>query len=418
MPSRLSRVGREILGQPKLSKNYQVTALLRTYNGAQHIDEIIADLDSQESQEFFTLVVDNHSEDLTWEIVQAWVRGDPLRRAGVRNPFNQGSIGSLFSNLDIVESEWVIDFHQDDRYEASHVKEIQTAIGSLPADTEVVALSTEMGSISTTGKKIATPPRASWFIDKEASRIWFAASTIRLQAFPIPAAAYRLEALIRSEPPWINSTFGDSEISITLRSFGQLLWIPKKTMHYRENPSSESHSIHKSDQVRGLESGFARVVSSKWFLDDSARLNHDEFHYFSKYLIESIQMRIGVTHVSSHILSSYFENVLLLRGYDCGTALTFVKTAYREEDLTSKIIEGVIFGSVCEPENPIASFGVVGTELGQADWPLEPAISRGRVAERYRMTLKSVPHNLLRLGWKRLPTALRIRAMGKLWDIG
>jgi hypothetical protein len=98
--------------------------------------------------------------------------------------------------------------------------------------------------------------------------------------------------------------------------------------------------------------------------------------------------------------------------------LTFVKTAYREEDLTSKIIEGVIFGSVCEPENPIASFGVVGTELGQADWPLEPAISRGRVAERYRMTLKSVPHNLLRLGWKRLPTALRIRAMGKLWDIG
>jgi len=111
-----------------------------------------------------------------------------------------------------------------------------------------------MGSLSDSGKRLGSPPRASSFFQKEASRLWFAASTFRAQIFPVPAAAYNVKAIIDNEPPWLNTTFGDSELRIGLRAEGKLHWIEKTTMHYRENPASESHAIGGGDRLKGLES--------------------------------------------------------------------------------------------------------------------------------------------------------------------
>jgi glycosyltransferase involved in cell wall biosynthesis len=413
MPSTKNTENRMIYGSPELSESFQICALLRTFNGERYVVDSLEDLVTQEDQDFFTLVVDNCSNDETWNLVREWVDAEPLRRAASRNSFNVGGQGSIFSNLDLIKSEWVVDFHQDDRYESKHILEIHKAIASLSDDSEVVAMSTEMGSISDSGKMLGSPPRASWFFPKEASRLWFAVSTFRMQIFPLPAAAYRLESLIRAEPPWLNSTFGDSASSIFLRSIGQLHWIPKQTMRFRENSESESHAIQEPDRLKGLELGFDRILSSSWFVQDAVNLPHEDFHVLFEYLVESVRLRIGNTETSNHLLASFFDQVSLLRGYDCGLCIDFIGSRYAPTDLTARIIETVLLGSECHPRYDGA------TRKLDASGPKKDSnakLSRAEASKMYSHLSGNLPHSFLKMSWKSMPTEIRHKALGSLWN--
>jgi len=418
MPSKSAVRKREIVSSPENSKNFKFCAMLRTFNGKVHISQILDDLEGQKSKDFFTMVVDNHSDDGTWGTVIDWVRLDPSRRAASRNPFNIGGMGSIFSNLDLIQSQWVIDFHQDDRYSSDHVSTFQGAINSLPTDSKVFAASTEMGSISDSGEKLGSPPRASWFYRGQGSRLWFAASTLRTQIFPTPAAAYRVEKLKGAEPPWLSSTFGDSEISIYLRSEGELVWIPKQTMFYRENPNSESHVILGPDRLKGLELGFDRVLSSSWFVDDSIELGHPDWHELLRFIVESVHLRIGRTKVSEHILSKYLETVSLARGYDCGFSMELLQSRHSANDLSYKIIDGALMGSDCGPQgekleglelSPSSTESNGGKEITRD--------SRAAVASTYGLVTRRIPHWILRLGWKLMPKGVRRLLLGNLWEL-
>jgi len=418
MPSQNARIGREIISSPENSKNFKFCAMLRTFNGERHLSQILSDLEGQKNTDFFILVVDNCSDDDTWERVIDWVELDPSKRAASRNPFNIGGMGSIFSNLDLIRSEWVIDFHQDDRYGSDHVSVIQGVINSLPKGSKVLAASTEMGSISDSGGKLGTPPRASWFSRGLESRLWFAVSTLRTQIFPTPAAAYRVDELKGAEPPWLSSTFGDSEISIYLRSRGQLAWIPKQTMSYRENPNSESHVILDSDRLKGLELGFDRILSSSWFLGDSIELGHEDWHEFLDFLRESIKLRLGETEVAEHILSKYLEVVSLARGYDCRRSMELLQSRHAPTDLSYRIIEGALMGSDCAPRvvNPRdpKRFDPTPDDLEGITRTKE---SRAGIAVRYGGLTRHIPHSLLKLGWKQIPMGARRRLLGGLWDL-
>jgi hypothetical protein len=395
--------------------------MLRTYDADMHLEGSFIDIEKQEDQNFFTLVVDNFSQDSTWDRVKDWVGKDPNRRAASRNPFNVGGIGSIFSNLDLIGSEWVADFHQDDRYSPDHLTEILKAIESLPSDSDIVGISSEMGSLSSLGKELATPPRASWFLDKTSSRVWFAVATLRLQIFPIPAATYRTSSLIRSEPPWLNSTFGDSEISIFLRAEGQLLWIPKRTMRFRENPESESHAIGSEDRMTGLELGFGRIVLSDWLVNDASRLSHPEFHDFFRYLVDSVQLRIGTSDVSNFILHSFFERVLLARSYDCGEAMQLLRSVYSSSDLSARTIESIVNGSECNPKVKTKKIpkdeGPETLQESSSAGSRNSSVSRKKMLRHYSIGASKVPHIILRSFWKLIPKKMRLLFLSRLWDL-
>ena len=408
---------REIVGNPEKSADFGFCAILRTYNPGEGLHRIVKDLESQKDQDFFVLVVDNCSDDETWSKVEAWVMENPSKRSGVRNPCNLGGIGSLFSNLDLIQSPWVIDFHQDDRYEPSHVETIKREVHSTNQVSDLVAVATDMGSISNEGQIIGSPPRAAWFVSTEIHPLWFAATTFRMQVFHMPSAAYKVEALKSVEPPWLNTTFGDSEISIALMSAGSLKIIRRKTMSYRENPASESHIISRGDRLRGLEMGISRVMNQNWFLEETARLKHEEFHRFVGYLTESIELRLGRSQFASSLLSSYMEESLHRRGYDCAAGLEWLQKQYSSTDLTSRIIESAKELTSCH-----GSFSATNLFLHpQSNGPNKTNDSgagkvKSYLREAYPLITKLVPHSFLRFIWELTPARVRRFFLGKLWD--
>lgn len=406
-----------MFGSPEGSLDFEFSAVLRTYNCGEGFANITSDLEKQEDQLFFTLVVDNCSTDSTWTRVKSWVGENPSKRAAVRNPCNLGGIGSLFSNLDLIESEWVIDFHQDDKYGPLHVLTMSQAAQGFQAGSGVVAMATDMGSISNGGEIVGSPPRSAWFLPAQSSRLWFAATTFRMQVFPMPAAAYRVSALRSVEPPWLNTTFGDSELSISLRAAGNLHWIPKQTMWYQENPLSESHIIASRDRLRGLELGFSRVMSGRWFIDDSSKLGHDNYHQFVQYVIESVEMRLGISQAATNLITAFLEESLHMRGYDCRAGLKWLQNCYSSDDLTFGIIENVSSRAGCDTSFLLANNEGIGFGISQVPAGREGSSEKHKSLKRwYTKVAMILPYGALRLLWKLLPKGARKSLLGGLWD--
>jgi glycosyltransferase involved in cell wall biosynthesis len=226
--------------------NSPLTVFLGIYNGSQYLESLRAQLRDQTDRNFRIVVVDNASEDFSWQQLQSWKSefGDAI--VLYKNQQNLGGGGSLDNALreGLIKTPWFAMWHQDDFYLPNHIETLTKEINKVPET--VVGICTSMGSMSNDGTYLNTPPRASWLID-DTSQINSFLVNLGVQAFSFPTAAVRTDAFLESFAHWHSPSFSDTETTLNLVTKGELRYVKKETIKYRENPDSESHVVNSFD---------------------------------------------------------------------------------------------------------------------------------------------------------------------------
>ena len=319
-----------------------ITVFLGLFNGEKYFEDIFKQLTTQIDQDFYLIVVDNDSSDKSWEKMHAFLDAFPGRVKIVKNPFNVGSAGSLSLNYDLIETNWWCSWHQDDIYEEDYLSVFKKEIHTIAEDT--VSISAQMGSISENGIPNAVPPRANWVLKANGPLDYFIAN-LRTQIVSFPSTAFRTEAFGSTLYPWHNSSFSDSELTLQMCANGSFRFLKTKTMNYRENSLSESHSISSREADFGVGVSLARVLSSSEFQKIAKFVEISERENFLSAVRDSISLRLGDTEYSKFIQFLAAENCMIAWDYSesssieqVGEYFTNLGTGFTPQ-LLSRILE-------------------------------------------------------------------------------
>lgn len=284
------RSARSILGMVTSGGAHNVAVIfLGLYNAAEYLDSLKTQLLSQKAA-LPILAVDNCSTDDTWSLLQDWDDAFPGQIIRVRNPINLGASGSLYLNEDLIDTPWFITMHQDDFYKPHHISTLLE--GLRHATPETICVTTEMGSLSSSGAKQPCPPRASWFLpDNEPATIF--TSNLRLHNVPYPAAAFRTDVFFKNSVPWETTACPDTEWVLKVAGLGRFSFIEKETMLYRENPTSESHSLLSEEKSFGSALALLRVFGSASFSELCASIDTPHRATFAQSIRDGIRFRLG-----------------------------------------------------------------------------------------------------------------------------
>jgi hypothetical protein len=304
-----------------------LTVFVGLFNAQDHLSNLKRNLVSQTFKNFDLLVVDNKSTDGTWEAVQDWQSLFPGRIQLVQNPINLGATGSLVCNIEMVKTEWITFFHQDDHYEDFHLETIFER--SKNVSHEVVSIFSDMGRISNTGQKIASPPRAAWFVPSPDPPTQFLCN-LRLHFVPFPSAFFRTHVLSKCLPPWHSTAFPDTEMILKMSAYGKFDGIRRITMRYQENPKSESHSIENAEKKLGMFVAVNRVLCSEEFKVVAAKVNADEREQFKLGIASALRARFGDSNLANILNSVARESLLVAWQYSDRDSLIESSDFYRE----------------------------------------------------------------------------------------
>jgi len=252
----------------------------------------------QVDQDFELVVIDNASGDESWSKLQSWKNTFNGRIKLSRNQSNVGAVGSVASNFELVDCDWITFMHQDDIYLNNHIEELRRGI--MQSEPDVVAVSTSMGSIDSLGKRRLGPPRANWMSNKNDKLDNFI-QNLRIQSLPYPATAYKSEFFGTLFPPSDLTSSGDTEITLRLCAFGKFRFVDRETMYYRENPMSESHSINELERRIGMAAGLCRVFCSEEFKSLLCQIDVSERSKFVSAINDSINVRFNSSPISTFI---------------------------------------------------------------------------------------------------------------------
>ena len=277
-----------------------LTVFLGIYNGSNYLDSLKVQLRDQRAKEFKLVVVDNCSQDSSWQQLQEWkeVFGESLTLH--RNEHNLGAGGSLDHALRIglVDTPWLAMMHQDDFYLPNHFEVLINTIQS--ASPTTVGVCTAMASMDNNGSTQPTPPRALWLID-DSSQVNSFLINLRLQAFSFPSAAVKVDAFLESFAHWHSPSFSDTETTLNLITRGELKYVKKETIKYRENPNSESHVVNSFESTLGVSLGLTRVFTSQGFRDLLKKIEIDFRARFFTELMSGIENRLISSAMTHHL---------------------------------------------------------------------------------------------------------------------
>ncbi len=319
-----------------------LTVFLGLYNGEQYFDQLFDQLVNQTDQDFFLVVVDNDSSDETWARMQIFLETFPGRVKVIKNPFNIGGAGSLVLNYDLIETIWWCALHQDDEYEYEYVAVFNKKIQHISEET--ISISAEMGSISENGLLNAIPPRANWILNGNNPTDLFVAN-LRTQIVSFPSTAFRTDVFDSIIYPWHNSSFSDSEFTLKMCAKGTFEFLNTRTMNYRENSLSESHSISSRESNFGVGVSLARVFSSSEFRSIAKLVDAIDRDKFLKAVEDSISIRLGITEYSKFIRFLAAENCMIAWDYSEKASIEQVSEYFRNlgtaftPKLLSRILE-------------------------------------------------------------------------------
>ena len=257
------RKKREIFGSFDSNLDFSLTAFVGVFNASTYLDNIKSELLNQSSQDFFIVIVDNASSDETWREVSGWLSLFPGRIIVSRNNVNLGGLGSLLMNMDLVETDWFANIHQDDVYKPNHIDAFVREIAS--CDKRTVAISTSMGSMNHDGKLIARNVRTQWLLRRLDQPYIFLAN-LHTQTVPWPSTAFKVDTFLGVSRHWTGYAFADTEITMMLTAHGDFRFLNEETMYYRENPLSESHLVTQHDREITTLVSLSRVFNSNEFL--------------------------------------------------------------------------------------------------------------------------------------------------------
>ena len=304
-----------------------LTVFLGIYNGSQYLESLRTQLKNQIDKNFKIVVVDNASEDSSWENLQSWKSelGEALTL--YRNAQNLGAGGSLDNALreGLIQTPWFAMWHQDDFYLPNHIETITSEIKSSPE--KVVGICTSMGSVNNDGTPRDTPPRASWLIDDTSQTNSFLVN-LRVQAFSFPTAVVRTDAFLKSFAHWHSPSFSDTETTLNLITRGELRYIKRETIKYRENPNSESHVVNSFEASVGASLGLTRVFTSDGFRALLRNVKESDRGKFFLELISGIEQRIPDSSMSSQLKILATEECCYAWNYSELESNHFLSTAY------------------------------------------------------------------------------------------
>jgi len=320
------RAARESLGNFEANPDPFLCIYLGLYNAEPFLQQIEINLDRQELK-VPILVVDNCSTDDTWDLIQPWLDRFQGRIRLVRNSVNLGGLGSLLQNFDLIPSEWFITMHQDDQYFSNHVEVLEAAARS--ARTDVDCIATEMGSLDATGTSngLLSPPRAAWALPDRSRQTLFL-SNLKLHSVPFPAASFRTSAFRHYCGPWHSTSFPDTEwvLRCLLRSEIELL--PIKTMDYRENPQSESHTVTTNEAQVGASLALSRVFSNDAFVDFARSVETPDRQAFAQSVFSGIAARLAGSESTGFVTAMAAEQLGQAFGYEVASVNSQILQGY------------------------------------------------------------------------------------------
>jgi glycosyltransferase involved in cell wall biosynthesis len=321
------RSGREIITGPEYAKILEknaTTVFLGIYNGSSFLASLLEQIQTQTQNHFPLIVVDNSSNDGSWDQLLAWP-DEVLNRAKlIRNPINIGGMGSFKLNLDQVQTDWVITMHQDDTYGPKHVAVLNNEIHR--SSNEEIVVFSDMGTQDMESKILFTPVRQSWVANLATATSAFRANLVQ-QSISYPSAAFRVSALISIQVAWHSTSFPDTEVTLLQAAKGSFRFVPELTMLYRMNPKSESHDLSSKEQVLGPFASLSRVMASDSFLSLCVSVPEKDRQSFAASVLQGIEIRLGV--------SSFSEIVKLIAAETMGIAWDYSESISRDQILTT-----------------------------------------------------------------------------------
>jgi hypothetical protein len=303
------RRDRKILGQFNGGSGFKTTVFLGLFEGKQYLQSRIKELETQTSQDFYLLIVDNCSSDFDMHYAQDLLLDSPVlkdRYRIVQNPVNLGGLGSFQLNVDLVQTPWITSFHQDDQYLPNHIASHLQEIDNI--SDEVISVSTDLGSLGADGRKQPVPPRANWFIETKTQFDQFLA-IVAEQVIPFPARSIRTSFVELDQVPWHTAAFSDSEETLRALMRGKHEFIRKQTVLYRENPNSESHVQGEKVRIHSATLGLLRVFGSNEFVNFLQGVQRDNRGAFATKLESAINRRISNAEYAQLLWSICLEQL-------------------------------------------------------------------------------------------------------------
>ncbi len=312
----------------KTEVNTEVTVYLGVYNGEQYLDQLLMQIQSQKTKNFKLLLVDNASTDSSFNIINEWTEKlQGIETMIKRNSINLGAAESLNYNLRYVDTEWFITLHQDDSYKPNHLSTLIELIKESQHD--VVGVSSIMGSMSNSGSKMNSYPRSSWFnlnLDQHGQFL----QNLKSQSVPFPSSGFKTEIFRKTKVLSHTTSFSDTEQTLKMLGYGKFVTANKETMLYRENPSSESHSINNLERETGAFLGLNRVFSSSEFNILLNKLDEEKIYSFISQIILSLDHRVKSKELSSLLSLIVLENTLEIKGYKNFRMMKLLLSIYEE----------------------------------------------------------------------------------------
>lgn len=318
-----------------------LTVFLGIHNGSTYLDSLKIQLKNQSVKDFDLVIVDNCSHDSSWQTLQAWKKEFGKTLTLHRNESNLGAGGSLDHALRIglVSTPWFAMMHQDDFYLPNHIEVLTDAIQGASPNT--VGVCTAMGSMDNNGSTQPSPPRALWLIDDSSQANSFLIN-LRLQAFSFPTAAVKTQDFLESFAHWHSPSFSDSETTLNLITRGELKYVKKETIKYRENPNSESHVVNSFESAIGASLGLTRVFTSKGFRDLLKKVENDLRAGFFAELMSGIENRLTESSMAHHLKILAAEECCYAWGYSELESNSFLSSVYATlgSNFTSSLLMG------------------------------------------------------------------------------
>ena len=310
------RVGRKTLGSLDLGLNLNTTVFLGLYKGEQYIKERIQDLEAQTSQDFYLVIVDNCSPGFDLSTLSNLLESSKKfanRYKLVQNPINLGGLGSFQLNLDLVPTNWITFFHQDDKYLSNHVESHLQSIKS--GNESLSSVSTDLGSLNSEGKKVPVPPRANWFIENSSEQATFLANVAE-QVVPFASLSMRKAIFEADQVAMHTVAFSDSEQTLKSLMRGEHEFIKKQTVLYRENPISESHTQGVKVRTFSATIGLLKVFASDLFIDYARKISSNDRGPFVAKLEEAIRRRIQDSAFADLVWTTALEQLNVAWQYE------------------------------------------------------------------------------------------------------
>jgi len=292
------RRDREVIGDPHLLSAPHA-AYLGLFNPTQHWASLTTWLSRLEKVGFPLLVVDNQSDDNSWNTTVKDIQALYPNSLFVRNPINLGGFGSLAVNLDLLKNtEWVTTFHQDDSYPSNHLLEHGKLTKGCYRD--VAIISSEQESYSPSGARLGYP-RASWLLGNDVNTKALFLANLKHHTLAFSGATFRIEMLQDISIPWHSTAFPDTEIVLKMLPKWTGLVTSASMVRYLENPISESHSIQDSEKNLGATMSLIRVFSTTNFGDLCRSLEENEVEGFVREMLIGLSTRISETRAASTV---------------------------------------------------------------------------------------------------------------------